>query len=264
MKKGLTEIVFVLDKSGSMNGIKSDAIGGFNAFVEDQKKQEGEVRLTLVLFDSGVVTTYESADIETVEDLNGQTYTPYGGTALLDAIGVAVDGLGSRLNTFSEADKPENVVVVIMTDGEENSSKEYNKKVIQEKVKHQTEKYDWQFIFLGANIDAVKTAESYGISGAFAGDFKATEDGASKAMTLASGMISSYRITGDMLKYNDVDVKKAGQNIGKKLSNVAEEIVKKPDTNTIVEDKQEVKTPAKKKDTPKKAPAKKSTKKENK
>lgn len=191
-----TEIVFVLDKSGSMSHIKTDAIGGFNNFVQEQLKLEGDTDVTLVLFD------HEVQVLEGVTELTEETYRPSGMTALLDAIGVGIDNQLEDLARKSEDDKP-NVIVAIMTDGFENSSKEYTKERINEMITEQTAN-DWQFIFLGANIDAVGTARDLGINAKFAGGFVADGDGGSKAILHASEMVMSYRSTGQMSSYADV------------------------------------------------------------
>ena len=212
-KKGLTEIIFILDKSGSMWSIKQDAIGGFNSFVEEQKKLEGEAKVTLVLFSSGYIGTpshkvvFEGKDIHEVEPLNETTYIPSGGTALLDAIGTMIDSVGNRLSSTHEYEKPENVIFAILTDGEENSSREYSRDVVFNKVSHQTAKYNWQFIYLGANQDAIGEAGSLGIKGAYAGNFVADGLGTKTAILNASEMVLSYRATGQMMSYVDAEWK---------------------------------------------------------
>lgn len=196
MTKELTEIVFILDKSGSMHSIKSDAIGGFNAFVKDQLEQEGETKVTLVLFDDKIETLVD------VYELTDATYKPSGLTALLDAIGLGIDNLTKRL---SESEiQPKNVVFAIMTDGHENASREYSADMVRNKIKNLQSEKDWQFIFLGANIDAVGTATNLGIKADFAGDFFAKGNGASTAMLNMSEMTSVYRATGKMASYNSV------------------------------------------------------------
>jgi uncharacterized protein YegL len=205
MKKNLTEIVFILDKSGSMYNIKEDAIGGFNSFIKDQKKIDGETKVTLVLFDHHVTTVIDAKEINEVEELTELKYKPSGMTSLLDAIGLSIVNLGRRLRDASEDERPENVIFAIMTDGEENMSQDYTLEKVNEMVSHQAEIYDWQFIFLGANIDAVSTANSLGINGKFAGQFVADGMGTKMGMSNVSAMTTSYRNSGVMSSYVDVD-----------------------------------------------------------
>lgn len=197
MKKGLTEIVFILDKSGSMQSIKNDAIGGFNSFVEEQMKLEGETKVSLVLFNHNVQASTN------VLKLTEQTYQPSGMTALLDAIGTGIDELENRLSGTHADEQPENVIFAIMTDGHENMSKEYTVEVIKNKIENLQKEKDYQFIFLGANIDAVSTAKSFGIRGDYAGDFVASSGGTSQVLFATSDMVSSYRSQGTMKSYAD-------------------------------------------------------------
>jgi len=192
-----TEIVFVLDKSGSMNTIKDDAIGGFNEFVKSQLELEGETNVTLVLFDNEIEVHND------IHELNADTYIPSGMTALLDAIGTGVSNLRSKMDNMEKEEMPDNVIFVIMTDGQENSSKEYTKEGIELIIKEHTEKHDWQFIFLGANIDSVSTAKGLGIRADFAGDFAYSASGASQAFFGATKMATSYRSNGVMDSYAD-------------------------------------------------------------
>ena len=157
------KIVFIADRSGSMFSVRDDAIGGFNSFIEDQRKVEGEADITLVLFDDQYEVPYSNVDIKEVALLNEDTYQPRGSTALLDAIGTTIVNVGDELKDLSEDQRPDKVIVCIITDGEENSSKEYTKDKIKEMVEHQQEKYNWEFIFLGANMDAISEGMSFGI-----------------------------------------------------------------------------------------------------
>lgn len=204
LKKSLTEIVFILDRSGSMYNIASDAIGGFNSFLAEQKAVEGDTKMTLILFDTNVEVLHDGVDINEVEELNKATYKPNGMTALLDAIGTGVDGLNKRVSEMSPEEQPTNFIFAIMTDGAENMSRIYTSKQIKNKIQNMTGQRDYQFIFLGANIDAVETANSFGIDKAMAGQFTASGNGSSKAMLHASEMVTSYRSTGVMDSYVDV------------------------------------------------------------
>lgn len=165
MKKGLTEMVLVLDKSGSMRSTRTDVIGGLNTLIEEQKKVPGEATFTLVQFDTKVETKILNKNIKEVGEFTQNDYIPDGMTALLEASIKTIDEVGSRLNSLSEDEKPEQVIFAIMTDGEENSSgAEYTKAVLADKIKHQTDVYKWKFLFLGANIDTFGEAKSLGIA----------------------------------------------------------------------------------------------------
>ena len=155
-----TEIALVLDQSGSMESIKTGTLEGVNAFIDQQKKENSSypVRFTLTLFSTETETRYDSVPVADIPSLEDSTYRPSGGTALLDAIGITIDRLGKRLSKTPEADRPGKVIVGIMTDGEENSSRDFTWEQIREKIHHQTEVYRWEFLFLGANQDAIATA----------------------------------------------------------------------------------------------------------
>lgn len=162
MKKDLTEIVFILDKSGSMAGLEADTIGGFNSMIERQKKEEGEAVLSAVLFSDSSTVIYDRVDIRKVEPMNDRQYFVGGCTALLDAVGDAVKHIRNVHKYAREEDRPEKTVFVITTDGMENASRRYTYDEVSRMVKQQQEA-GWEFLFLGANIDAVKTAGTFGI-----------------------------------------------------------------------------------------------------
>lgn len=164
MKKDSAEIVFILDRSGSMGSMAQEAISGFNAFLEDQKKLPGEARLTLVLFDHEYTLVYGGKDIKSAEPLCDHTYVPRGCTALLDSIGRTIDDVGKRLNEMAEEERPGKVLVAILTDGLENASSDFTKAKISEMISHQREKYAWEFVFLAANQDAISEAAKIGIN----------------------------------------------------------------------------------------------------
>jgi len=163
MNKNLTEIVFILDRSGSMAGLEDDTIGGFNAMLEKQKKVPGEALLSTVLFANDSTVLHDRVDIQKVEPMTGQQYQVGGCTALLDAIGGAVRHIGNVHKYAREEDCPGKTVFVITTDGMENASRRYSYAEVQRMVKHEQEKYGWEFLFLGANMDAVNVARSFGI-----------------------------------------------------------------------------------------------------
>ena len=158
-----TEIIFVIDKSGSMSHLAGDTIGGFNGFIESQKELEGKATLTTVLFDTTWRILHDDIDIHEVKEMTSSDYIAGGGTAMLDAIGEVINRVQDRHDELG-AEKPEEVLFVITTDGEENSSHAFNKSQIEKMIKHQTNGHGWKFMFLGANMDAVKEAESIGIS----------------------------------------------------------------------------------------------------
>lgn len=164
MKNNHTDITIVLDRSGSMLSVASDTIGGFNRFLQDQKSAPGSATITLHQFDHEFQTVIASANINTAEYLTEKTFIPRGNTALFDAIGRSVVDTGNRLARSPEKDRAGKVVFVILTDGEENASTGYTEEKIFEMIKHQREKYSWEFVFLGANQDAIKTAKSVGIN----------------------------------------------------------------------------------------------------
>lgn len=181
MNDQLSELVCVMDRSGSMDSIRSDAIGGFNSFLADQKRGPGDARLTLVLFDHEYQVRYDNAPIEGVQPLDGESYVPRGRTALLDAVGQAIDSAGQRLADTPEAERPGKVIVAILTDGLENASTYYSRSRIAEMIQHQREIYDWEFLFLGANMDAIQEAQSMSIPDSNAMSFAATGEGVTQA-----------------------------------------------------------------------------------
>ena len=163
MKKNLTEIVFILDKSGSMSGQEKDTIGGYNSFIECQKKVEGEAYVSTVLFSNYSNVIHDRVPLEKIEPMTEEQYTTDGCTALLDAIGGAIKHIGNVHKYAREEDRPEKTVFVITTDGQENSSHEYTYEKIKKLISRQQEKYGWEFMFLGANMDAISEASKLGI-----------------------------------------------------------------------------------------------------
>lgn len=196
--KDATEIVVVLDKSGSMGNIVDDTIGGFNNFLKEQQEQPGEANLTLAYFDTTYSIPIKGRAIKAVEPLTRETYRPGGGTALLDAIGKAITETGARLADIPEFNRPSKVIVVVMTDGEENSSKEHTKAQIAEMIKHQEEKYDWAFLFLGAGMDSFHEARGLGVGQVHlkAANFAPSAQGIRSAYAGTSEAVSDYRSGG--------------------------------------------------------------------
>ena len=176
MKKGLTEIVFILDRSGSMSGLEKDTIGGFNTTIEKQKQEEGEAIVSTVLFDNDMEVLHDRVSLENVAPLTDKEYYARGCTALLDAIGGAIHHIGNVHKYAREEDRPEKTIFVITTDGYENASRRYTSDRVKQMVERQKQKYGWEFIFLGANIDAVETARNFGIDEERAANF--VNDGA--------------------------------------------------------------------------------------
>lgn len=163
MKKGLTELVFIIDRSGSMSGLEADTIGGFNGLLEKQKKETGEAYVSVVLFDDQTEVLYDRVDIQKVEPMNDKQYYVRGCTALLDAVGGAIHHIKNVHRYAREEDVPEKTLFIITTDGMENASRQYSYDKVRRMIEHEKEKYHWEFLFLGANMDAVQVAGRFGI-----------------------------------------------------------------------------------------------------
>ena len=163
MRKNLTEMVFILDKSGSMSGLEADTIGGFNGMIEKQRKEAGEALVSTVLFSNDSSVLHDRVDLRKIEPMTDQQYFVGGCTALIDAIGGAIHHIGNVHKYAREEDRPEHTIFIITTDGMENASRRYTSDQVKAMVKRQKEKYGWEFLFLGANIDAVETAAHFGI-----------------------------------------------------------------------------------------------------
>lgn len=192
MNDKLTEIIFLLDRSGSMGGLEKEVIGGLNSFVENQCTLEGDTVLTTVLFDDEYEVLWSGADAKSVQ-LTEKEYYVRGLTALLDAIGKTIIDVGSRLSSTSEEQRPGKVIFVITTDGQENASKECSYEKVYDLIKHQQEKYSWEFIFMGANIDVAKEAENIGIKSSDAYSFQATEIGMKEMYEVVSQSVNQIR-----------------------------------------------------------------------
>lgn len=196
MKQNLTQIVCILDRSGSMSNLTSDTIGGYNTFIENQKLEPGEAWVTTVLFDDRYELLTDGEDIRTIKTMTSKEYYARGTTALYDAVGKTIDEVGHKLALKAEEERPSKVIVVIITDGLENSSKEYTKSQVKEMITHQTEKYSWQFIFMGANIDSAAEASSIGIDEKFSMDYMATDMGTMAVYASADRAVRQMRSTG--------------------------------------------------------------------
>ena len=188
------DITVVLDRSGSMSCIRDDTIGGFNSFLKDQKATPGEDLLTLIQFDDKYETMHDAIPLSEVEPLTESTFVPRGSTALLDAIGRTINATGARLAKMDEKDRPEKVIFVIITDGHENASREFiSRQKIFEMVTHQTEKYDWQFMYLGANQDAIDEGRKFGIARDSSMSYAATSGGSTKSWEAVSRSVRSRK-----------------------------------------------------------------------
>ena len=177
MKKNLTEIVFILDRSGSMSGLEADTIGGFNSMIAKQKKQDGEALVSTVLFDNVSEVIHDRVNIRDIQPMTGRDYTVRCCTALLDAIGGAIHHIGNVHKYAREEDRPEKALFVITTDGMENASRRYTYDKVKAMIERQREKYGWEFLFLGANIDAAREAARFGIRADCAADYHADSIG---------------------------------------------------------------------------------------
>ena len=193
MKNNITELVFILDRSGSMAGFEADTIGGFNATIEKQKKQDGKVYVSTVLFDNESKVIHDRVDISEIKPMTYEEYQVGGCTALLDAIGGAIHHIGNVHKYARAEDVPEHTIFIITTDGMENASYRYSSREIKEKIQRQTEKYGWEFIFLAANIDAVETAERIGIRRERAANYRQTKKGVEKSYFAMSEAITAVR-----------------------------------------------------------------------
>jgi uncharacterized protein YegL len=193
MKNNITEIVFILDRSGSMSGFEADTIGGFNATIEKQKEQDGKVYVSTVLFDNESKVIHDRIDINEIKRMTRRDYQVRGCTALLDAIGGAIHHIGNIHKYARPEDVPEHTIFIITTDGMENASHRYSSDKVKEMIKRQTEKYGWEFIFLAANIDAVETAENIGIRKERAANYRQTKDGVYRSYCAMSEAISTVR-----------------------------------------------------------------------
>lgn len=194
MKQDLTQITIVLDRSGSMSAVCDATISGFNEFVEGQKKAPGEANLTLVQFDTEnpYEVVFDKA-IGEIPRLTVETYVPRGGTPLHDALGRTITQLGAKLGKMSEVERPAKVVIVTMTDGLENASHEYKAAQIAEMIRHQREVYKWEFLFLGANQDAILTGERLNIPAANAVMYAHAAAGTANVMRATAQNVASYR-----------------------------------------------------------------------
>ena len=193
MRKGLTEIVFILDRSGSMGGLEADTIGGYNSLIEKQKKEEGEAYISTVLFDDTCEVLHDRVPLAEVKPMTDKEYYVRGCTALLDAIGGAIHHIGNVHKYVREEDRPEKTLFIITTDGQENSSRRYDYSKVKHMVERQKEKFGWEFLFLGANIDAIAEAGRFGIRADRAVNYKCDSAGTAVNFRALSKAVSKVR-----------------------------------------------------------------------
>jgi hypothetical protein len=209
MKKNYTDVTVVIDRSGSMAGTATDTRGGFNRLLEDQKKVAGEATISVDLFDHEFIHLVDAKPVAECPQLNNENYVPRGNTALLDAVGRAINGTGIRLAKMDEKDRPEKVVFVIITDGQENSSKEFTKSQVRDMIKLQQDTYKWEFVFLGANQDAFQEAANFGMKAGSGMTFAANSVGTQSLYASVASNLRSYREgTKADMTFTGADIKK--------------------------------------------------------
>lgn len=216
MKKNLTEIVFILDRSGSMSGLESDTIGGFNSMIEQQKKAEGEALISTILFDNVSEVLHDRINVKDIHPLTEHDYTVRGCTAVLDAIGGAIHHI-DNVHKYARAENvPERTLFVITTDGMENASRHYCSDKVKQMIERQKAKYNWEFLFLGANIDALETASRFGISEDRVVNYQCDSQGTALNYEVVNEAICSVRrmevLSPDWKKRIDEDFQKRGGN----------------------------------------------------
>jgi len=211
----MSELVFILDRSGSMSGLESDTIGGFNSMIEKQKKEAGTAVVSTVLFDNESVVIHDRLPLENVPRMTEREYFTRGCTALLDAVGGAIHHIGNVHKYARKEDVPKKTLFIITTDGYENASKHYTYEKVRRMIERQKEKYGWEFLFLGANIDAAAEAKRFGISADRAVTYKCDEDGTALNYEVISDAVCSVRacrpLAADWKKRIDEDVKQRGK-----------------------------------------------------
>ena len=193
MKNNITELVCILDRSGSMSGLESDTVGGFNAMIEKQRRQDGACYVSTVLFDNESSVLHDRVPIERIEPMTAQDYTPGGCTALLDAIGGAIRHIETIHRYARAEDVPEHTIFVITTDGLENASRRFSSSKIKRMIERKKEEAGWEFLFLAANIDAVETAEHIGISRDRAANYRADKCGTKRMFGAMAEAVSAMR-----------------------------------------------------------------------
>ena len=198
MEKKATELVFILDKSGSMGGLENDTIGGYNSTLKKQREVKGKCNITTVLFDHGYELLHDRIDIRAIDPITEKEYFVEGSTALLDAIGKTIDKIGNVQKRTKDEYRAEKVLFVIITDGMENASRIYSSRQIKQMIERQKERYGWEFIFLGANIDAVETAAQYGIDASRAQNYHGDRRGVAASYDAIGEAVSCFCQLGEI------------------------------------------------------------------
>lgn len=193
MGNNITEIVFILDRSGSMSGMEDDTIGGFNSIIENQKKLPGKAYVSTVLFDNECEVLHDRVELKDIESMNNRQYYVRGCTALMDAIGGAIHHIGNVHKYARKEDVPEKTIFFITTDGMENASHKYDSRRVKEMIRRQEEKYGWEFVFVAANIDAVETAAHIGIRKERAANYRQTKEGTRAMYESVDDIFSLFR-----------------------------------------------------------------------
>lgn len=213
MNNNLTELVVILDMSGSMHPLQSDTIGGYNTLIEEQKAEEGEARVTTALFDNRYMLLHDGVDVKDVPPLTEKEYHPMGTTALLDAVGKTINSIGHKLALTPEEERPGKVLFTIITDGYENASREYKWDTVKDMIKEQTEKYNWVFTFIGADIDNIRVSDSLGIDRTLSKKFTKSGAGASSVFESVSKSMSRLRTS-------DISMDEARMAVAEELNNI--------------------------------------------
>ena len=216
MKNNVTELVFILDRSGSMAGLETDTIGGFNAMIEKQKKQDGECYVSTVLFDNVSEVLHDRVKLSEIKPMTDKDYTVRGCTALIDALGGAIKHIGNIHKYARPEDVPENTMFVITTDGMENASRHFTSAEVKAMIERQKEKYGWEFLFIGANIDAVETAAKYGIGADRAVNYNADKQGTGVVYDAVSSAVCQMRACAPLASNWSESINEDYQRRGKK------------------------------------------------
>ncbi len=222
MRRNLTEIVFILDRSGSMSGLEADTIGGYNSLIERQKKEEGEAYISTVLFDDTCEVLHDRVSLDKIEPMTDKEYYVRGCTALLDALGGAIHHIGNVHKYASEEDRPEKTLFIITTDGQENASHRYSYEKVKHMVERQKEKFGWEFLFLGANIDAIAEAGRFGIKADRAVNYNCDSVGTAINFNVLSEAVTRVRACAEPCMMNealadwDEDIRKDYKQRGRK------------------------------------------------
>lgn len=216
MKNNFTELVFILDRSGSMSGLESDTVGGFNSMIEKQKREKGDCYVSTVLFDNESEVLHDRVKLSEISKMTEKDYTVRGCTALIDAIGGAIRHIGNIHKYARPEDVPEHTMFIITTDGMENASRRYSSDEVKRMIERQKEKYDWEFLFIGANIDAVETASRFGICSDRAVNYNADGEGTHILFEAVAKAVSNVRADESLGKSWSEDIDADYRKRGKK------------------------------------------------